>query len=453
MSKLQLVLIVVIGVELAIGLPRLMVDRPAAEAGPPLPDFSLSDPITEKELNQLAETGKTPEQWAKLGEAYLATGYFPEAEATLRVAAEKGTTATNLFRHAFALERVGRIEDAIQQYEAAANLKGGRQADAWYYVGKNHLRLERTDRAAEAFAKAEPLPAARYELALLHAREGRTQEAHTLLEPLAKNHIHAYTPVGMQYRLAMQTNDPRKLFELSEAFSTRARPLPSPFDSEVDWIMGAANTIGRDGYFLRAGRHAQAGQFHQSEAVLRDALEASWNPEIADKLADVIFAQRRPQEALTILQQAVTEGGPQYELLARLGQAQAAQGNLDQAQITWQRGARLATGPGSLELWQDLAELAKRSQQNDRFQEYTARASFAEGIFELDSGRPADAISHFEAATQRKPDWADAWYFLGVCQHRAGQQTDAVKALEKCLGANPHHGRAKRRLAYLKTAD
>ena len=124
------------------------------------------------ELRAKAALCRTPEQRADLGEAYLVTGFFPEAEACLREAVARATANADVaFKHAFAQERLGRLEEANADYEAAVRLNHPRAADCWYYVGKNHLRREQASPATAPFERAGALPGARYELALLQARQ------------------------------------------------------------------------------------------------------------------------------------------------------------------------------------------------------------------------------------------------------------------------------------------
>ena len=147
--------------------------RLGREVTAPVPDLTATDPLTGDELRAKAALCRTPEQWADLGEVYLVTGFFPEAEACLREAAARApATADVAFKHAFALERLGRLEEANADYEAAVRRNHLRAADCWYYVGKNHLRREQAGAAAAAFERAAALPGARYELALLQARAG-----------------------------------------------------------------------------------------------------------------------------------------------------------------------------------------------------------------------------------------------------------------------------------------
>lgn len=49
-----------------------------------------------------------------------------------------------------------------------------------------------------------------------------------------------------------------------------------------------------------------------------------------------------------------------------------------------------------------------------------------------------DAIAEFKKATQYAPEWADAWYNLGVVQEKAGVYQDAIESFNKYLELNPN---------------
>jgi TPR repeat protein len=51
--------------------------------------------------------------------------------------------------------------------------------------------------------------------------------------------------------------------------------------------------------------------------------------------------------------------------------------------------------------------------------------------------RPAEAIQSLQRATALKPDWAQAWFFLGQAQAMAGQYPVAGPSLERAIELNP----------------
>jgi tetratricopeptide (TPR) repeat protein len=194
------ILVAVLAGEVVIGAVLVYREwsRPAAPIGEP----SYVDPLTARQLRQLARKCRTPDDWRGLGLAYMAYGYFSEAEASCRQAAALAPTRPDLiYDWAFALERLGRHTEAIAEYQRAIELAHAKPDDCWYYVGRNWLRLEKADEAREAFAKAAKQPSARYEIARLLVRTGQWQDAVQLLDELSAAHPKAVQPYLLRYRI------------------------------------------------------------------------------------------------------------------------------------------------------------------------------------------------------------------------------------------------------------
>lgn len=49
-----------------------------------------------------------------------------------------------------------------------------------------------------------------------------------------------------------------------------------------------------------------------------------------------------------------------------------------------------------------------------------------------------DAVTEFKKATQYAPEWADAWFNLGVAQEKTGGYADAINSFNKYLDLNPN---------------
>jgi tetratricopeptide (TPR) repeat protein len=447
-TRFQWLLIAVIAAEFAAGV--YLAGAARSGSVPPLPDLSQVDSITAGEIREAAERCRTAEQWGDLGEIYLATGFFPEAETCYRHASARAPATADLaFKHAFALERLGRAEEANAAYERAIGLNHRRRADCWYYVGRNHLRLEREDEAVAAFRQAGAIPGARLELALHDARAGRAAEAEAEARRLSDEFPAAYPPTSLRYRLALAGGDRAAADALADQFARRPRPLPTPFDTEVDWVFGVANRVGQNRLFAEAGRDVQAGRPEEAEAKLRAALDAGWSPEIADRLAEVLFGLGKREQAAEVLADAVARGRPSFELLWRLGQARDAIGQPGTTLELWERASRVATGPATTDLWHDLATRYDAVGNKERAKACRARAYLAAAIGSLDAGKPGEAVQAFTQAVTNDSDLARAWYWLGEGERAAGRPDAARSAYERCLLLNPDEGRARRSLALL----
>lgn len=441
-------LLLLIGVECLVG--GWWIQRHRHAVRPPLPNLTEVDRVTAAEFRERSGGARSTDDWFKLGEDYLATGFFPEAEACLRHAAGLDPTAADIaYKHGFALERIGRISEANAAYHLAADRKHPRAKDCLYAIGRNHLRLEDLPAAEAAFARIEAMPGARLERAILDARAGRTAEAEAAAKLLAAEFPTAYPPVALRIRLAVARGDGAAAATLSDAFVRRARPLPTPFDTDVDWILRRASAVGRDRLFRDAGRDAQAGRTAEAEAKLREALEARWSSEIADRLAEVAFVRGRRDESRRILAEAVERGGPSVAALWRLGQAEDASRDPTEAIRTWERAAALVSGPEGQELLLDLAQAYQVRGDQSQINHYRARATLAAGIENLDRGAYDVARQSLEESTRLDPRSPNAWFELAECHRLAGRATDARAAYARCLEHDANHGRAIRARALL----
>jgi tetratricopeptide (TPR) repeat protein len=419
-----------------------LVVRRLGQPLPPMPDLTSVEPLTAREIREQAAKCRNASEWQKLGEMYLATGFFPEAEACLRYAATLAPgNASVAFQHAFALERLGKLPEANSQYESAIRLGHPRAADGWYYIGKNHLRLEQEKPAAAAFKQAGNLPGARFELALLEARAGRTEQAENEARRLAEAHPNAYPPAGLLHRLALFRNDESAADIWADQFVRRPRPLPTPLDTEVDWIFGVANQLGQNRLLGEAAADVRAGQLASALGRLLSAQEARWEPKIADRMTEVVLALNRPDEAAPILLETIDRAGPSFERLWQLGKVRPAQ-----ALEYWERAARLASGPQARGLWGDLAKRHQQAGNESQARMCQARQELALGVAELEAGKSSEATAALERAVKADPQLAHAWFYLGEAHRAANRKSQARAAFERCLQVNPDHGRARRAL-------
>lgn len=128
----------------------------AARLGrPPVPqvDIARLPPATAAAVRQLESRADSdrPAAWRELGEAYLAYGYLPEGEVVLaRAVALDETNESVRWMHARCLERLGRLEEAIAEFErVASGTSGDRSPDCWQRIGKCRLRAEQPKEAID----------------------------------------------------------------------------------------------------------------------------------------------------------------------------------------------------------------------------------------------------------------------------------------------------------------
>jgi tetratricopeptide (TPR) repeat protein len=443
-TRVQLLLLLVVLAEAA-GGGWLLRDR----VGPPTPpaaDLGFVDPLTADELRALAAGVRTADDWARLGEGYLAVGYFPEAAACLGRAADLAPAPPAHYKHAFVLERLGRLDEADAAYERAA--AGLRAPDAWWSIGRNRRRRERPEEAAEAFARCGRLPAARLELALLAAEGGRPAEAAAEAERLAAEFPAAFDPVELLVRLAMARGDGRAEAEFGDRFDRCPERLPSPFFTEDGpWVRAAVGRIGPSRLLRAAAADLRAGRVAAAEGQARDAVAADWSPEAVDHLAEVVFNAGRPADAAALLREAVARSGPAYGLLWRLGESEQEAGRPAEARAAWERAAPIAPQVWAKEVYVGMADMYAKAGESGKAIAFRAKAKLAAGMDAVRGRRPAEAVGPLTEAVGLDPGLAHAWFYLGEAARAENRPADARAAYQKCLAIDPDHGRAARALA------
>jgi len=59
------------------------------------------------------------------------------------------------------------------------------------------------------------------------------------------------------------------------------------------------------------------------------------------------------------------------------------------------------------------------------------------GINHYNDGKYQEALEHFESALEQKPDYANAYYFRGLCKLATGEMAPAKVDFEKYLEIEP----------------
>jgi tetratricopeptide (TPR) repeat protein len=82
-----------------------------------------------------------------------------------------------------------------------------------------------------------------------------------------------------------------------------------------------------------------------------------------------------------------------------------------------------------------------------------AGAHFALGDALLEDHRPAEALSHYEAALRLQPERAAALHAsMGDALSRLGRPAEAIRNYETALRLNPDNDRARENLARIRAA-
>jgi tetratricopeptide (TPR) repeat protein len=448
MNLRETLLAAVVVVELAVG-GGLVVWRRSLPA-PPVPDLGQTDPLAAETIRERARTCREAGDWAKLAEAYQGYGYFTEAARCYKqaVALEPGRP-DRAHELAFALERLGMIEEANASYSRAVELGDRRPEACWYFVGRNRLRLE--DPSAEAaFRRAGEHYASQLELARLTARGGHPAEAREALRQLDRDYPNAAQVLYQLNRIDIILNNENGAARWADRAERAGDRLPTPFDREWKRLEDAHDRIGEPRLRREAEESLAAGKRAEAELRVRRALAAAWSPEATDLLAEIELQSGRPHEAVKLLEEAIDRAGVTVHLLERLGDTHQEMGRVGEAVQAWTRATTLAQGPEVKDVHYKLATTFERLKNAERSRHHLARAYLAAGRELLDRGKVDDAREPLEKAVEIEPGLVPAWFYLGETQRQREEVPAARRAYQKCLEFEPEHGRAHAALGLLE---
>lgn len=447
MSRRDRRLLALVAIELVAGAVLYFRRPEAPPTPPPVPDLSDADPALAAHVREKAAACRTPDDWAALGLVYISFGYFPEAEACYRVAAEREAERPDRQHDwAFALERMGRPREANAAYERAAALGHGDPGGCWYFVGRNHLRLEDGAAARAAFEKSGQ-PQARYELAVLLARDGRGAEALPVLDQLSSQFPDAVQPPLLRHRVERLSGQSGAA-SADRALRVAGR-LPTPFDREFRRLEAGREQLGTVKDLREARRLIAAGNAAAAEPLLANLARTAWAPEVADLSAEVEFLRNRPGEAARVLQEAIDRAGGSVYLFERLGDAHAEAGRPADAVAAWQRAVALGGAIDAKNTHYKLALHFDKAGNAAAAAPHHARAYLGAGHELLAAGQLRDAKGPLDKGLKYGPQFPPLWFARGEVQRLSGQVDVARAAYRKCLEIDPDHGRAAAALELL----
>ena len=417
---------------------------------PPAPDWNTIDPLAANEIRALYDDCHSVAHWRQLGECYMAYGFFLQGEACHRHAVALAPDNAELrYQWAFALETLGLLDEANVQYEKAIELGHPQSSECAFFIGRNHLRAEKSELAAAAFAKAGDLPAAHYELARLALRQGRRAEAVELAGLLGARHSAAVQPWLLRHRIERlddeSTQQEQDLF-VDRAFLAKIR-LPNPFDRPSQRLMRTFNELGSAAVLKECEHGNISGAL---EERLRDVFRRFWTPAAADLLAEVHFQRRQLDEARRILQEAIDRDGPSSHLLFRLGDVYEESCEMSQAISLWNRAIQLGSPADLKDLHAKLHQVHSKAGRHGLAQHHLAQAYFGAGVEAFWKNDLKKAQGALRLAVDTDPNDADAWLYDGDVARLLRQDTEARQAYERCLKLRPECSRAQRGLRLLK---
>ena len=205
------------------------------------------------------------DDWYKLGEAYLAYGFFAEASECLQNSVNLNA---GVFESQFLLasseSKSGKLQSAISSFSNARNCakdEANRQC-CDYEIAKMHMRLENGAEAESSLVKAGNHPLALYELAKMRARTNRSSEAMGVLNKLNDQHPFAIEYLLLKARVLEALGKSTEASRLYDIAEYNSRQLPeSPLIHRIESVresMGLQKKVKDAQGFLKRNRFEQA---------------------------------------------------------------------------------------------------------------------------------------------------------------------------------------------------
>jgi tetratricopeptide (TPR) repeat protein len=415
---------------------------------PPEVNWSRLDPATADDLQNLrTRVGRSPEQWLQLGEAYLAFGFLPESEACLTKALLFDPESFDIrYTRAYALQRLGRLDEAIDQFQQAVEVApAARESACWYHIGRCYLRKESSGEAELAFRRRPNFPPSAYQLARILVCSDRVQEAASILDELEQRFPGSLQPRQLRARLA--SGRPEDSVPIRRQIEVAAEKVQltdhHQFLGPTRFRYGAGAKVAALDGLRKQGRDAEAAAGYLE---LMGSLNLEDRHKLAPMLAQFELQLQHPESAERLLHEYFESAAVTPNTLMLLGDSQAMQKRWNDALSTYRRVLLMRSGS---EIHRRLMLSSERINDEEGARNHQARARCHEGIDAFRRNELQEAITALSEAVQLSPTLDLAWFYLGEAQATGGDPSLGRSAYEQCLNLNPNFGRAETALRHL----
>lgn len=445
MTRFQLFLSLVIVLE-AVGVFQLwrrynrLAPLPITDA-----EHVFSEAIVDDLLKMEAELDRSnPVDWLKAAETYKALGIYPPAEYCFQQAHRLSPPDQEyLFYWANCLSRMGKLDAAGEKF---AQVLGGNTPHAsfcWLRLGQDQLRRNRPGEAERMFERAGDNAWAQLHLARLMIRDGRANEALTLLDRLMQRYPQTMRAVQMKSWAYEQLGDEEQAARYRQTAQHSLQLVQPHFPNtqrDEEWL----HELGSAPFHIASGRSHAAGDVDLAIAAGEQAVSLYWREVYALHLAQ-LCRRRSPDRAIELLTEFNQRAGPTVLSLEMLGDSWASKGIVEKAREFWEqatdyRGSQSASMIANLSVHTKLARLASRQGDEEKARRHEGLAHYERGKLAWRDNRLQDAKQSFAQAVQLVEDHAPSWFYLGQTRRLLGD-ADAKDAYERCLKLDPHHGR------------
>lgn len=189
-----------------------------------------------------------------------------------------------------------------------------------------------------------------------------------------------------------------------------------------------------------------------AEASFRDSIRLGpreFEPYLA--LAQLFFAQGRPNDASAILTEATSQVAETATVRRQLGESELQRGDLAKAEREFRRAIELdpndlLAGMGLAVALRRAGRLPEAAQLLDRIarrNETLPGLAVERGMLFESMGRADEAVRHYQSAVQQSPDDIDLKLRLGAAQVAANQLDAAEQTLQLVSQARPNSAEAE----------
>ena len=455
MKAIRILLVLVVIGELVWGVVDL--NERKSRPLPPLPVFLQVDDLTADELRgahtqmvtAIADGSADAKSWSRLADMYAAFGFFREAEPCYRKASELAPNDYGIqFTYAICMERLSDYQASTDLFKRAIDNAPSdlRRHECWYFIGRNYLKMEKAKEAAESFAASVDFPPSLYQLADLLVRVEKTQAAIPYMEHLDTMGDSRWVHM-MWVKAHQQTGNRDKAIDRVERADRAGNRAYAVTDlSFYDPFRGL---YGVNRVYEQAIKQSETDAIGAA-SVLKEALQIDYLDRVIPTVVRIELKIHHYDRARELTEELIERTGPSPVTLELLGDVYYAAGDLRKAEQTWQRALRMGGGINTVEtLNNKLADLYKRTQDDEKKKFHQARAQFATGVIMFRRNMLDDARALISQAVEVDPENGQAWFYLAETQRFLKRPDEARKAYERCLTLDPFHGRAKLGLSRL----
>lgn len=419
----------------------------------PMVNLNRLPAMTAADIQRLQKRAASdqPAAWQELGEAYLAYGYFPAAEACLRRSARLTPQSfAAVYAHAYSLDRLCRLPEAAAEFQAAARLTNGNYAgNCWYHIGVSHLRRDNVEQAELALARASEFSApASLVRARLLIRAGKCEEALTLLENVRREFPADIETEMLSVKACRALDRPVDMILAAER-AERAE-LKIRFSDHWEYLhpirsrYGMMAQLGRSRELMERGDLRQAAELYQT---IIDGDDLDHTDGMFEQGVRLLLLSGRPQDADRILsryqQRMALSPGARHlrgDILAELGR-------IEEAETVWKDAVSLRSDE---QIYESLASISDRRGNVKDAERNRGFAALFRGIDAYRANQLESARQDLDRAEKLLPDDPRPLLSLGEVFLAQGHQENAREAYSRCLAIDPNCGKAADRLEQLR---